>query len=60
MKIYSNSLECKSKQKQERENMVLGKIDSNKRSGLQRVRELDSITDSIDMNLNKIWEKVKG
>ena len=43
-----------------RENMMLGKIDGNKRSRLQRMRELDSITDSIDMNLNKIWEIVKG
>lgn len=43
-----------------RDNMMLGKIDGNKRRGLQRMRELDSITDSIDMDLNKIWEIVRG
>ena len=40
--------------------MMLGKIDSNKGRGLQRMRELDSITDSIDMDLNKIWEIARG
>ena len=39
-----------------RENMMLGKIEGSK----TRMRELDSITASIDMNLNKIWEIVKG
>ena len=37
---------------------MLGKIDS-KRRGQQRMRCLDSITDSMDMNLGKHWEIVR-
>ena len=31
--------------------LMLGKIESKRRRGLQRMRWLDSITDSVDMNL---------
>ena len=37
----------------------LGKIESRRRRECQRVRWLDSITDSMDMSLNKIQEIVK-
>jgi len=39
--------------------LFLGKIESRRRSGWQRMRWLDCIIDSIDMNLSKLWEIVK-
>ena len=38
---------------------MLGKIEGKGRRGWQRMRWLDSITDSIDMNLRKLWDIVK-
>ena len=39
--------------------LMLGKIKGKQRRGRQRMRWLDSIIDSIDMNLSKLQELVK-
>ena len=40
--------------------LMLGKIDDKRRRGRQRMRQLDGITDSMDMNLSELQEMVRG
>ena len=43
----------------EKKRLLLGKIEGRKRRGQRRVRRLEGITDSMDMNLSKLRETVK-
>ena len=50
LKWRANSLE---------KTLMLEKMEGKRRRGRQRVRWLDSITDSMDVNLSKVWEIVE-
>ena len=39
--------------------LILGKIEGRRRRGQQRIRSLDGINDSMDVNLSTVWEIVK-
>ena len=38
--------------------LMLGKVEGSRRRGRQRMRCLDSITDSMDMGLGRLWKLV--
>ena len=40
--------------------LMMGKIEGKRRRGWQRARLLNSITDSMEMSLSKLWETVKA
>ena len=39
--------------------LMLGRIEGKRKKGVAGVRWLESITDSVDMNLSKLWGRVE-
>ena len=39
--------------------LILGKIEGKRRRRHQRIRQLDDITDAVNMNLGELWEMAK-
>ena len=39
--------------------LILGKIEGRRRRRHQRIRQLDDITDAVNMNLDELWEMAK-
>ena len=50
----------KIKKKRKEKTLMLGKIEGRRKRALQRIRQLDGITDSLDMSLGRLRELVMG